>query len=104
MGYTDFEVGLHYLELTLLIAVTGAALGLGTGAWLGRGLTAMYVKFYRMPGLAFHMSGELAASAVIASLAAQASWAPSWPYDVWWCCRPPRPCAPLPRHPISAAC
>ena len=70
VGYTDLEVGMHYLELTLLIAVTGAALGLGTGAWLGRGLTAMYVKFYRMPGLAFHMSSELAASAVIASLAA----------------------------------
>ncbi len=70
VGYTDLEVGRHYLELTLLIAVTGAALGLGMGAWLGRGLTALYVKFYRMPGLAFHMSGELAASAVIASLTA----------------------------------
>jgi putative ABC transport system permease protein len=70
VGYTDLEVGLHYLELTLLIAVTGAGLGLGTGAWLGRGLTSLYVKFYRMPGLGFHLSSELAASAVLASLAA----------------------------------
>jgi putative ABC transport system permease protein len=70
VGYTDLEVGLHYLELTLLIAVTGAVVGLGMGTWLGRGLTVMYVKFYRMPGLGFHLSSELAASAVIASLAA----------------------------------
>ncbi len=70
VGYTNLEVGRHYLELTLLIAVTGAAVGLGTGAWLGRGLTALYVKFYRMPGLAFNLSTDLAASALLASLIA----------------------------------
>lgn len=70
VGYSDLEVGLHYLELTLLIALTGAILGVAAGSWLGQGLTALYVKFYRMPGLAFRLDGQLTASAVIVSLVA----------------------------------
>ena len=34
-GYTNGELGWHYLKLSLLIGVAGGALGIGVGAWLG---------------------------------------------------------------------
>src|SRR5690606_24256666 len=33
VGYSDREVGLHYLELVSLIVLVGSALGVGFGAW-----------------------------------------------------------------------
>jgi putative ABC transport system permease protein len=68
IGYSNREVGLHYLELTLIITLTGAALGVLVGAWLGGHMTAIYVSFYRMPGLAFRMDSDLAVSSLLVSL------------------------------------
>jgi putative ABC transport system permease protein len=48
-GYTNVEVGRHYLRFSLLIVITGVLLGTFGGAWLGRGLTAMYSEFFRFP-------------------------------------------------------
>jgi putative ABC transport system permease protein len=70
VGYTNLEVGLHYLELAMLVAVVGAVLGIALGTQLGAGMTAMYVRFYRMPGLAFHMDAAIALGAVVVSLSA----------------------------------
>ncbi|MDB4977356.1 MAG: hypothetical protein JWN48_5697 [Myxococcaceae bacterium] len=69
IGYSDREVGLHYLELTLIITLVGATLGIGLGAWLGQHMTALYVKFYRMPGLAFRLDTGLFVVSVLVSLA-----------------------------------
>ena len=70
LGYSNREVGLHYLQLTLIITLIGAVLGLAAGSWLGGEMTAIYVAFYRMPGLAFRMDLELATTALLVSLAA----------------------------------
>lgn len=70
IGYSDREVGLHYLELTLLIALIGGMLGLSAGAYLGRGMTGLYTAFYRIPGLGYHMDGSLIGNAVLVSLGA----------------------------------
>ena len=48
-GYSNVQVGLHYLELVLLVALLGALLGLLLGGWMGRGLTSMYMTYYRFP-------------------------------------------------------
>src|SRR5262249_23573435 len=48
-GYTHLEVGLHYLKLVLFIVAVGVGMGAGVGAWLGKGLTELYTKFYRFP-------------------------------------------------------
>jgi putative ABC transport system permease protein len=70
IGYSDREVGLHYLELTLIITLLGATLGIGLGAWLGQHMTALYVTFYRMPGLHFRVDAKLFVGAVAVSLLA----------------------------------
>lgn len=70
IGYSDREVGQHYLELTLIITLLGATLGIGLGAWLGGHMTALYVTFYRMPGLQFHVDAKLFVGAVMVSLLA----------------------------------
>jgi putative ABC transport system permease protein len=70
LGYTDREVGLHYLELTLIITLIGATIGIAGGAYLGHHMTALYETFYRMPGLVFRVDSGLFAGAVTVSLLA----------------------------------
>src|SRR5947209_2510 len=70
-GYSHWEVGLHYLKLVLVIVVVGVGLGASVGAWLGKGLTEMYTKFYRFPVFAydFHPPIVLMALAVASAAA-----------------------------------
>lgn len=48
-GYTRAEVGWHYLQFALAIALVGLILGLAAGAWFGRGMTSMYAQFFSFP-------------------------------------------------------
>lgn len=48
-GYSKWEVGLHYLKLTLVIVILGTLLGTIIGANFGKGLTSMYTEFYKFP-------------------------------------------------------
>ncbi|QEG41179.1 ABC transporter permease [Roseimaritima ulvae] len=48
-GYTNLEIGWHYLKTSLLIAVLGTVLGAAGGSWMGSGLARMYSQFYRFP-------------------------------------------------------
>ncbi len=70
LGYTNREVGSVYLRLTLLIVGAGVLLGIGLGAWLGHGLTKMYIAFFRFPTLEFHLSASVLAGATLISSAA----------------------------------
>jgi len=70
VGYRNAEVGAHYLQMMLVITLLGSSMGLLLGAKLGGLLTHLYLDFYRMPALAFHMTYPLALVAVSASLAA----------------------------------
>ncbi len=70
VGYRNREVGLHYLQTALAIIVLGTASGLLIGSQLGKVFTAVYLEFYRMPSLAFHMTQELALNSVGASFVA----------------------------------
>lgn len=56
-GYTRWEVGFHYLEMVLLIVVLGTGLGLIVGAWLGRGVTELYTRFFHFPIFSFELGG-----------------------------------------------
>ncbi len=55
-GYTDVEVGGHYLSLALVAVVMGAMLGIGSGAWLGDKYVALYGEFFDFPVLEFELS------------------------------------------------
>lgn len=69
-GYTPAEVGRHYLELVLLITSLGTALGMGVGLWLGRGVAAMYSRFFHFPALEFQLDGRVVLTAIGVSLLA----------------------------------
>ena len=48
-GYSNFEVGMHYLNLALMIAIGGMTLGTIFGFWMATQLTEMYQEFYKFP-------------------------------------------------------
>jgi putative ABC transport system permease protein len=53
LGYSSWAVARHYIELVLLIALAGCAIGFVGGYWLGTQLTLLYAKFYSFPLLIF---------------------------------------------------
>lgn len=55
-GYANREVGLHYVQLVLLITFLGVALGMAGGAWFGQRMAELYRDFFRFPFLEFVLS------------------------------------------------
>jgi len=70
LGYSNREIGWHYVKWALVIAAIGAAVGIGGGAWLGSGMIAMYNRFFRFPILLYRLSGDVAVVAALIALAA----------------------------------
>ncbi len=68
LGYTNFEVGLHYYQWSLLVASIGIALGLAAGTWLASSMLVLYNEFFRFPILEFQISPNVIAVAVLVSL------------------------------------
>ena len=52
-GYSDREVGVHYLKFALAIAFLGALVGWGGGLWLGLMMAEIYQKYFHFPFLVF---------------------------------------------------
>lgn len=69
IGYGDLLISWHYAKFTVAIALVGIAVGAGTGAWLGRGLTRLYGEFFSFPFLIFHQSTDLYAIAAAVTVA-----------------------------------
>ncbi|MDE3237930.1 MAG: ABC transporter permease [Paracoccaceae bacterium] len=71
-GFTGREIAVHYLKLSIGIAVLGVLLGWGVGWWLGQQMTGLYAQFYRFPYLiyapgsaSFALSGVMGIGAVV---------------------------------------
>jgi putative ABC transport system permease protein len=69
-GYSNREVGWHYLKFVLTIALSGFGLGLVVGAALGRGLTILYTEFYHFPVLYYHLGSNVVALSAALSVGA----------------------------------
>ncbi len=69
-GYTNTDVVFHYLKFVALIVLAGVALGVGFGMWLGRGLGAMYMEFYRFPYLMYVLRPRVIVTAALISAGA----------------------------------
>ena len=69
-GYSNLEVGWHYVKLVLLIAGLGLAIGLPGGAWLGKGVTSMYAKLFHFPAFTYQLTYEVALTATLVTVAA----------------------------------
>ena len=48
-GYSNRQIGAHYLGFAAVVTGTGILIEIGTGLWLGRGLGELYMRFYRFP-------------------------------------------------------
>jgi len=50
-GYSDREIGFHYLGFGLAAVALGAALGVPAGIWMGAKFTNLYADYFRFPEL-----------------------------------------------------
>ena len=50
-GYTNWEVGFHYVNLVLIISLGGTVVGALFGVWMASGITELYHTYYRFPVL-----------------------------------------------------
>jgi len=67
VGYSNRDVGLHYLGLVLVVLLPGGLLGLAGGQWLGRVMLGLYGQLFRIPDLSFRLSFSLVSTALLAS-------------------------------------
>ncbi|HYQ01167.1 MAG TPA: ABC transporter permease [Polyangiaceae bacterium] len=67
LGYSNRDVGLHYLGLVLVVLLPGGLLGLAGGQWLGRVMLGLYGQLFRIPDLTFRLSVSLVSTALLAS-------------------------------------
>jgi len=55
-GYNRFEIGWHYVKLTLVISALGVLLGGALGYWFGQYNSRVYAEFYKLPFMVFDPS------------------------------------------------
>ena len=63
-GYTNVEIGLHYLELALAAVAAGTIAGVGVGLWLASGMMNIYARYFHFPALRLQVDAPLILFAV----------------------------------------
>jgi putative ABC transport system permease protein len=71
-GYTNGAIAAHFLKLILLIVILGNIIGTAAGSWMGRGMSNMYMEFYRFPTLEYVLRGHVIVISLIINAAAAA--------------------------------
>jgi putative ABC transport system permease protein len=70
-GFSNREIGGHYLKFSLIIVVSGMGLGTLGGIGLGHQLVDMYTSFFRFPSLEFRLATPVVLAAIgVSTLAA----------------------------------
>jgi putative ABC transport system permease protein len=73
LGYSSLRLGVHFLELVLLVGALGSVLGLLLGELIGSELVGLYSQYFKLPDLAFELDfGDALAAVAISWLAAGA--------------------------------
>ncbi len=72
VGYSDWDIGRHFLKLVSIVVLIGAFLGLALGAVLGRGLTGLYTTVFHFPLFSYRISFGVVVMGAAVSLAAAA--------------------------------
>jgi putative ABC transport system permease protein len=70
LGYSNFEIAFHYIKWSLAITLTGAAVGVLGGAWLGSAMVQLYNQYFEFPMLSYGLEPVTAVAAVAISLVA----------------------------------
>jgi len=69
-GYSDWDIGWHFLKLVLALTVLGVVLGIALGLWMGKGLTDIYMTLFQFPFLHYYTDvSTIVLSALVAVLA-----------------------------------
>lgn len=79
-GYSNSDIGIHYVSMVFLIALIGVAGGIAAGSWLGQSLAGVYMEFYRFPYLMYELDLSIATTAVLISVASALA---GTLYSVW---------------------
>ncbi|MDH4226820.1 MAG: ABC transporter permease [Deltaproteobacteria bacterium] len=66
-GYSNIAIAAHYAKFVGVIMLIGAVFGIALGAWLGRGLSNLYMTFYHFPFLKYAITPPIGAGAVVIS-------------------------------------
>ncbi len=69
-GYSNAAIALHYIKLVMMVVALAVIVGLVAGIWLGRGLSSIYLGFYRLPYLLFVLRPVLVINATLFTAAA----------------------------------
>lgn len=69
-GYTNLQIGSHYLKLALAVVSGGIVLGTAVGWWFGYQMTGLYADYFRFPVLSYETDPWVIASALLISLMA----------------------------------
>jgi putative ABC transport system permease protein len=72
LGYSNLDVGRHYLELVSVVVFLGSVVGIAFGGWLGSLMAQLYTRYFSFPSYEYHLDPGLAARAVFVSLLAGA--------------------------------
>ncbi|HEY6926237.1 MAG TPA: ABC transporter permease [Steroidobacteraceae bacterium] len=72
-GYSNSRVGMHFLELALLIVGIGLVVGTGMGLTLGRGMIGLYRLYFHFPVLPFRAPLSVLLWAIVIAVAAASS-------------------------------
>jgi putative ABC transport system permease protein len=67
-GYSNLDVGIHYVMMVFLIVLVGAAGGVAVGVWIGRSLARIYMEFYRFPYLLYELKPSMVMTVVLISI------------------------------------
>ena len=59
VGYSDWDIGLHFLKLVAVVVLLGSVLGVIAGAVLGRGLTSLYTDVFHFPLFSYRLSPKV---------------------------------------------
>lgn len=50
-GYSNWQVGMHYVQWVMAIVLLGSLIGIAFGVWLADGLGTLYQEYFRFPWL-----------------------------------------------------
>ncbi len=64
-GYTNFQIGWHYLKFVLLITIAGGVVGTIGGIFLAKDFTKLFLRVYQYPELVFQVRPNVVANAVL---------------------------------------
>ena len=69
-GYSNFDIGWHYVKFVLMITLAGSLLGVFFGARLAATFTVLIARVYQYPELIFRIEWSIVAMAVVVAVGA----------------------------------